>query len=88
LFGVVFVDEGLEVSAAAGFVEAGCADDYEFLALAEALGVDGGRAARHADGGEFRHFIREGHQVGDWAEGLVGEGGVETGEDDALAEVD
>ena len=27
LLGVVFVGEGFEVSAAAGFVEAGCADD-------------------------------------------------------------
>jgi hypothetical protein len=34
LFCVVFVGEGLEVGAAAGFVEACCADDYELLALA------------------------------------------------------
>jgi len=87
LLGVVFVDERLEVSAAAGFVEACCADDYELLALAEALCVDGGGAAGHADGGEFGDFVGEGHEVGDWAEGLVGEGGVEAGEDDALAEV-
>ncbi len=84
---MVFVDEGLEVCAAAGFVEAGRAYDYELLALAEALGVDGGRAAGHADGGEFGDFVGEGHEVGDWAEGLVGEGGVEAGEDDAFAEV-
>ena len=85
---MVFVGEGFEVGAAAGFVEAGGADDYEFLALAEALGVDGGGAADHADGGEFGDLIGEGHEVGDWAEGLVCEGGVEAGEDDALAEVD
>ena len=88
MLGVVFVGEGFEVGAAAGFVEAGCADDYELLALAEALGVDGGGAADHADGGEFGDLVGEGHEVGDWAEGLVGEGGVEAGEDDALAEVD
>ena len=85
---MVFVVEGLEMSAAAGFVEACCADDYEFLALAEALGVDGGCAADHADGREFGDLVGEGHEVGDGAEGLVGEGGVEAGEDDALAEMD
>jgi hypothetical protein len=87
LLGVVFVGEGFEVGAAAGFVEAGCTDDYELLALAEPLGVDGGGAADHADGGELGDLVGEGHEVGDGAEGLVGEGGVEAGEDDALAEV-
>ena len=87
MFGVVLVGEGLEVGAAAGFVEAGGTDDDELLALAEALGVDGGRAADHADGGEFGDFVGESHEDGDGAEGLVGEGGVEAGEDDALAEV-
>ena len=84
----MFVDVGVEVGAAAGFVEAGGADYDEFLALAEALGVDGGLAAGHADGGELGDLVGEGHEVGDGAEGLVGEGGVEAGEDDALAEVD
>ena len=88
LLGVVLVEEGLEVGAAAGFVEAGGADDDELLALAEALGVDGGLAADHADGGELGDFVGEGHEDGDGAEGLVGEGGVEAGEDDAFAEVD
>ena len=49
--------------------------------------MDGGGAADHADGGEFGDLVGEGHEVGDGAEGLVGEGGVEAGEDDALAEV-
>src|SRR5258706_8385736 len=83
----MFVGEGFEVGSAAGFVAACCSDDYELLALAEALSVDGGGAADHADGGEFGDLVGEGHEVGDWAEGLVGEGGVEAGEDDALAEV-
>jgi hypothetical protein len=83
----MFVGEGLEVRAAAGFVETRCADDDEFLALAQALGVDGRGAADHAYGGEFGDFVGEGHEVGDGAEGLVGEGGVEAGEDDALAEM-
>jgi hypothetical protein len=84
---VVLVDEGLEVGAATGFVEAGCADDDELLTLAEALGVNGRGAADHADGGELGNFVGEGHEDRDWAKGLVGEGSVEAGEDDALAEV-
>jgi hypothetical protein len=87
LFGVVFVGEWLEVRAAAGFVEAGGSYDDELLALAEALGVDGGGAAGHADGGEFTDFVGESHEDGDGAEGFVCEGGVETGQDDSLAEV-
>ncbi len=49
--------------------------------------MDGRRAADHADGGELGDLVGKGHEVGDWAEGLVGEGGVKAGEDDALAEV-
>ncbi len=37
-----------------------------------------------ADGGEFGDFVGQGHEGGDGTEGLVGEGGVETGEDDTL----
>ena len=88
LLGEVFIDVGFEVCAAAGFVEAGGSDDDEFLALAEALSVDGGLAADHADGGEFGDFVGEGHEVGNGPEGFVGEGGVEAGEDDTFAEVD
>src|SRR6202012_2034480 len=68
--------------------EAGGADDDELLGGAEALGVDGGGAADHADGRELGDGVGEGHEVGDGAEGLVGEGGVEAGEEDALAEGD
>ena len=50
--------------------------------------MDGGLAADHADGGELGDFVGERHEVGDGAEGLVGEGGVEAGEEDALAEGD
>ena len=49
--------------------------------------MDGGCSADHADGRELGDFVGEGHEVGDGAEGLVGEGGVEAGEDDAFAEV-
>ena len=66
---------------------AGCADDDELLTLAEALGVNGRGAADHADGGELGNFVGEGHEDRDWAEGLVGEGSVEAGENDTLAEV-
>ena len=85
---MVFVEEGLEVSAAAGFVESGGANDYELLALTEALGVDGGLAADHADGGEFGDLVGDGHESGDGAEGLGIEGGVEACHDDALAQMD
>jgi hypothetical protein len=88
LFGVVLVEEGLEVGAAAGFVESCCAYYDELLALAEALGVDGGLAADHADGGEFCDLVGDGHERGDRAEGLGVEGGVEACHDYAFAEVD
>jgi hypothetical protein len=88
LLGVVFVGAGVEVNAAAGFVEACCSDDDEFLGLAETLGVDGGLSADHADGRELGDLVGESHKVGNGAEGLVGEGGVEAGENDALAEMD
>ena len=79
---------GVEVGSAAGFVEAGGAYDDQFPALAEALGVDGRLAAHHADGGELGDLVGEGHEVGDGAEGLVGEGGVEAGHEDSFAEGD
>jgi hypothetical protein len=88
LFAVVFVGVGGEVGSAAGFVEAGGADDDELLGLTEALGVDGGLAADHADGGELGDLVGEGHEVGDGAEGLVGEGGVEACHEDSFAEGD
>jgi hypothetical protein len=88
LFGAVLVEVGGEVGAAAGFVEAGSAYDDKFLRGSEALGVDGGLAADHADGGELGDLVGKSHERGDGAEGLVGEGGVEAGEKDALAEGD
>jgi hypothetical protein len=77
LFGVMLVEEGLEVGAAASFVEACSAYDNELLALAEALGVDGRLAADHADGGEFCDLVGDGHEGGDGAEGLGVEGSIE-----------
>ena len=85
---MVFVDVGLEVGAAAGFVETGCSDDDEFLTLAKTLRVDSGLAAGHADGGELGDLVGESHKVGDGTEGLVGEGSVEAGEQNAFAKVD
>ncbi len=85
---MVLVEVGLEVGAATGFVEAGCAYDDEFLTLAEALRVDGGLAADHADSGELGDVVGDGHQRGDGAEGLGVEGGVEARHDYAFAEVD
>jgi len=87
LFRVHLVDPRVEVGAAAGFVEACCTDDDQLLALAEALGVDRGSAAGHADGGELGDLVGDGHQVGNGAEGLGGEGGVEPGHDNALAQM-
>ena len=88
LLAALGVEVGGEVGAAAGFVEAGGADDDELLRVTEALGVDGGLAADHADGGELGDGVGERHEVGDGAEGFVGEGGVEAGKDDSLAESD
>ena len=45
-------------------------------------------AADHADRGELGDLVRQGHEVGDRAEGFVGEGGVEPGDEDSLAEGD
>jgi len=50
--------------------------------------VDGGLAADHADGGELGDLVGDGHEVGDGAEGFGFEGGVEAGDEDALAEGD
>jgi hypothetical protein len=50
LLGVVFVEQRFEVGAAACFIKAGGANQDELLALAEALGVDGGSTTNHADG--------------------------------------
>src|ERR1700761_3737912 len=87
LLGVVLVEQRFEVGAAACFVEAGGAYEDELLALAEALRVNGGSAADHADGGEFGDLVGDGHQVGNWAEWLCTEGGVEAGQDDAFAQM-
>ena len=76
LLGVVLVRVGFEVGAAAGFVETGGTYDYEFLTLAEALGMDGWLAANHTDGGELGDLVGDGHERGDGAEGFGVEGGV------------
>jgi hypothetical protein len=88
LFAGVLVEVGGEVGAATGFVEAGGADYDEFLRLSEALGVDGALATDHADRGELGDLVGERHERGDGAERLVGEGGVEAGYQDTLAEGD
>ena len=80
---MMFVDERLEVGAAAGFVEAGCADEDELLALAEALGVNGGRAADHADSGELGDLVGDGHERRYRSKRIAGEGSVEAGDEDA-----
>ena len=85
---MMFVEEGMEVLAAAGFVEAGCSDDDELLALAEALGVDGGAPQIMQTAESLVTSSESAISAGNRTEGLVGEGGVEAGEDDALAEVD
>ena len=88
LFGVVFIDKGFEVSATAGFVDSSGSNNNELLALPEALSVDCRLAADHTDGRELGHLICECHEVGDGAKRFVGKGGVQSGEDDALAEMD
>lgn len=85
---MILVDIRLEVGAAAGFVETGGSDDDQLLALAQTLGVDGGLAAYHADGGELGDLVGESHQIGDRTEGFIREGGIETREENALAKMD
>jgi len=85
LLGVLFVLEGLEVGAAAGFVEAGGAYDYKLLRLAEALGVDGGLAADHADGGELGDLVSQRHQRRNRAKWFIRKGRIEPSHKDALA---
>ena len=79
---------GAEAGAAACLIHAGGAYHDELLGVAKALGVDGGRAADHADGGELGDLVRDGHEGRDGAEGLGGEGGVEAGDEDAFAVMD
>ena len=87
LFALLFVDVRLEVGAATCLIQSCGSDDDEFLALAEALGVDGGGTAGHTDGRQFRDLIGKRHQVRYRTEGLIRKGGVESGKDDTLAEV-
>jgi len=75
------------VSPAASFVKSDSANHNELLALAQPLGMDGGSAADHADRRQLGDLVSNGHQVGNGTEGLIREGGVKTGEDDALAQV-
>ena len=82
------VQEGLEVGAAAGFVQAGGTYNDQLLRLAKSLGVDGGLAADHTDGRELGDLVGEGHESWDWAEGLVVEGSVEASHEDSLAQGD
>lgn len=77
----------LEVGATAGLVETDRTDDDQLLALAEALGMDSGLAADHADGRELGNLVGESHQIGHRTEGLIGEGGIEAREENALAEM-
>ena len=88
LLAVVCVHVRGEVGAAAGFVEAGGAYDDKLLRLAEALRMDRGLAADHADRGELRDLIRNGHQVRHRAERFGFERGIKAGHQDALAEGD
>jgi len=84
---VLIVREGLEVGAAASFVYARCTYEDQLLTLTQALGVDGWSAADHADCRELGDLVGDGHERGDWAEGLCVEGGVEASDEDTLAEV-
>ncbi len=84
----MLVDVGLEVSAAAGFIETGCPNDHQLLALAEALGVNRWLTTDHADGRELGDLVGESHQIENGTEGFVREGGIEACEEDAFAKMD
>ena len=79
---------GAEVGAASSLIQACCADDHEFLAGAQALGMDSGRAADRADGEELGDLVSDSHEVGDGVERLGGVGGIETGDEEAFALMD
>ena len=88
MLGGVLVEERAEVRAATGFIESGGTDNDEFLALAEALGMDRRRPADHADRGELGDRVSDSHEVGDRSKGLASERRVESGHEDALAKGD
>jgi hypothetical protein len=85
---MVFVDVGLKVSAATSFIETGCPNNHQLLALAEALGVNSGLATDHADGRELGDLVGESHQIGNGTEGFIREGGIKTCEENAFAKMD
>ena len=84
----MLIHKRMEVRAAAGLVESGGSDDDQFLALAEALGMDCGGSADHADGGELGDRVGDRHEIRHRAEGLSRKGGIQTGHDNPFAQSD
>src|SRR5271156_6349630 len=77
----------LETTAAARFIHSAGADDDQFFRGHDALGVHGGISAAHADGEKLGDFLGNGEQAGHWLERAAQEIGVETGDNNALAEL-
>jgi hypothetical protein len=78
---------GFEATAAASFVGAHRTDDNEFFAFNQALGVNGGVAATHAYGQQLGDFFGDGQKARHGFEGAAAVIGVQSGDDDALAEI-
>ena len=82
------VQVGAEAGAAAGLIYASGPDDYQLAAVAQTLRVDSRRAANDAHRRQLRDVVGNRHQRRNRTKRLPGEGGVEPGDQDALAHVD
>src|SRR6202790_3091915 len=78
---------GLEAAATARFVHAASADDDQLFAFDHALGVHRGIAAADTNGEQFSDFFGDREQPGHRLERAAAIIGVESGDDDALAEI-
>jgi hypothetical protein len=78
---------GFEAAAATGFIGAARANYDKFVAFHQALRVNGGITATNADGQQFGDFFGDGEKSRHGFEGAAAIVGVETGDNDTLAEI-
>jgi hypothetical protein len=78
---------GLETAAATGLICAACANHDEFVALHQALCVNGRIPAANADGQQFSDFFSDGQKTRHGFERPATIVGIETSDNDALTEV-
>src|SRR5229473_215608 len=87
---LLFLGEGgvrFEAAAAAGFVGAHCTDDDQLFAFDKPLGVNRGVAAADADGEKLGDFFGDGEKARHGFERAAAVVRVQTGDNDALAEI-